>query len=129
MHFIKYLAIFAIFAIQFSLQEVSSEDDSNQVAVLSQEENNLPLKQTQTGGKSLFSSFKNKVSEKANGLKSKIVQAKDKVKLGLEKAKNEVNKRVSSSPKLQKSLNFANNLKDKTLNAGKKLKNKVLKFF
>lgn len=73
MHFIKYLAIFAIFAIQFSLQDVSSEEDSNQVAVASQEGNNLSVKQTQIQKKNLLGSLKDKLGEKTKELKAKVV--------------------------------------------------------
>lgn len=51
MHFIKY---FTIFVIKFSLQDVSLEEDSNQIVVSSQEENNLSEKQNVAQGKKNF---------------------------------------------------------------------------
>ncbi|CEF60837.1 Hypothetical protein SRAE_X000256900 [Strongyloides ratti] len=129
MHFIKYLAIFAIFAIQFSLQDVSSEEDSNQVAVASQEGNNLSVKQTQIQKKNLLGSLKDKLGEKTKELKAKVGQAKDKVKLTLENTKNEVKEKLNKSPKFKKTLEVKNKLKTKASNFGNKLKTKISKLF
>ncbi|CEF60535.1 Hypothetical protein SRAE_X000227200 [Strongyloides ratti] len=130
MHCIKYLAIFAIFAIQFSLQDVSSEESSSQVAVTSHEGNNLPEEQevVQTK-KSLLGNFKNKLSEKTKGLKSRLNQAKDKVKSGLEKVKNEVNEKFKSNSKFQKGIELKDKVKNKVSDLRNNFKKKLPKIF
>lgn len=71
MHFIKYLTIFVI---KFSLQDVSLEEDSNQIVVSSQEENNLSEKQNVAQRKKIFLyNQKDKVSEKTKELKSRHI--------------------------------------------------------
>ncbi|CEF60504.1 Hypothetical protein SRAE_X000224300 [Strongyloides ratti] len=128
MHFIKYLAIFAIFAIQFSLQKVSSEESSSQVAVSSQE-NNLSEEEVVQGKKSLFGNFKDKFNKKTKVFKSKFDQIKNNVKSKLENAKNEVSEKLKQNSKVRKGLEMTDKLKNKASGLGKKLKDRVSKLF
>uniref|UniRef100_A0A0K0EB95 Kinesin-like protein n=2 Tax=Strongyloides stercoralis TaxID=6248 RepID=A0A0K0EB95_STRER len=120
MHFIKYLAIFAILAFQFTLQDSSSSssENSNEIG-LTEEPNPLPEQQAPVPEqKSKFSKFKDGLRSGAKKLKDKMNDTKEKMNKKMKKTKekmDELKKRLKEKTTDSHAGNKAKKLKKKLM--------------
>uniref|UniRef100_A0AAF5DPV2 SXP/RAL-2 family protein Ani s 5-like cation-binding domain-containing protein n=1 Tax=Strongyloides stercoralis TaxID=6248 RepID=A0AAF5DPV2_STRER len=121
MHFIKYLAIFAIIALQLTLQGVYSDDSSNQSVQSSEESNGnqeQPVALPQE--KSFLKGLKTKFSDKTKKLKNSFDKAKEK----MEDLKNKVEDKMKNNKGYRKTVEVKEKVAGKLKDAGKNVKDK-----